>query len=263
MHFFTSAVLYLFCVQKITFYVRMVLQLPDSSSSLSVSRPWERVVAFSRKHSWHSWRSCLTSRFGRHPCHRAPCKSHRVLLFGSGSEFPLSEVQGSGNKDTFELSFAPRQPVGKRAFGTVGTGCWQLKLSRCRLRLCHAGGSGLRRVVYFTRHFAQRQEKAIGGECRQLPALPIFSIWTGTTFRTEALGDFEQSLYCPGTWKWWCFGDSGTRSAAMLLSGIYQKWQLLLRRCVYVCRLGKHPARWVDSPFLVFCGTRMNRCLQY
>lgn len=148
-------------------------------------------------------------------------------------------------------------------FGVVGSGCWQPNLSHCRLRLCHAGRSGLGRVIYFPRHFAQRQEKAGGAECQQLPALPIFSIWTGTPLRTSALGDFEQSLYCPGTWKRWCFRDSGTLGAQVFLSGIYQKRQLVLCRCVYMCRLGKHPLSPVTSLFPVFCRTWMNSCLQY
>ena len=84
----------------------------------------------------------------------------------------------------FQLCIAHCQPVGKGPLGHPGLGCWQPNLSHCRLRLCHASRSGLGRVIYFPRHFAQRQEKAVCAECQQLPALPIFSIWTGTTLRT-------------------------------------------------------------------------------
>lgn len=134
----------------------------------------------------------------------------------------------------------------------AGSGCWQLNLSPCRLRLCHTSRSGRGRVLHFPRHCAQRQEKAVSAECQQLPALPVFSIWTGAPLRAEALGDFEQSLYCPGTWKRWRFRASGTQGAAMFLSGIYQKWQLLLRGRVYLCRLGKYPALCVSSLFCVY-----------
>lgn len=94
-----------------------------------------------------------------------------------------SRCTAVGTEPPLSCVFALK-PVAGWPSGTVGSGCWQLNLSHCRLRLCHPGRSGLGRVVYFTRHFAQRQEKAIGAECPQFPALPIFSIWTGTTFRT-------------------------------------------------------------------------------
>lgn len=150
--------------------------------SPSVSPQTMRVVAFSTNvvdiyQDW-AWLLVFTG------ITVANCKDHRVLLFGSGSELHLTEVHGNRAKMSFEPGTALCQPVGKLLFGIVGSGCWQLNLSPCRLRLCHTGRSGLGRVIYFTRHFAQRQEKAIGAECQQLPALPIFSIWTGTTFRT-------------------------------------------------------------------------------
>lgn len=143
-----------------------------------------REVAFSTNIVDNSSGLCLTFSFYRNDCGRANCKEHRVLLFVGCSKLYLIQVQGRWNRDTFELCVALCQPIGWGPCGLVGSGCWQITLSPCRLRLCHTGRSGLRRVIYFTRHFAQRQEKAIGAECQQLPALPIFSIWTGTTFRT-------------------------------------------------------------------------------
>lgn len=150
--------------------------------SSSVSPQTMRVVAFSSNivdvyQDW-AWLLVFTG------ITVANWKDHRVLLFVSCSELYLIEGHGNRTKMIFELCTALCQPVGKWLFGVVGSGCWQLNLSPCRLRLCHTGRSGLGRVIYFTRHFAQRQEKAIGAECQQLPALPIFSIWTGTTFRT-------------------------------------------------------------------------------
>lgn len=152
------------------------------SPSVSVQTVRESCGIF-RQHSWHSRSLCLTFHFCRNYHHRAHLHRPQLLLSWASLNC-RSRCVAMGTKPPLSCPFTVCQPVAGGPFGAVGSGCWQRNLSHCRLRLCHAGRSGLGRVIYFTRHFAQRQEKAIGAECQQLPALPIFSIWTGTTFRT-------------------------------------------------------------------------------